>query len=74
MHRVAHVSTLLRSVGTEFKVMQELLRHSSLRSTLDIYTQANHACQTCSSGSRLVVGVFARNGTSHSSVSGEFAA
>jgi integrase len=33
-------STLLRSVGTEFKVMQELLRHSTLRSTLDIYTQA----------------------------------
>jgi integrase len=33
-------STLLRSVGTEFKVMQELMRHSSLRSTLDIYTQA----------------------------------
>ena len=32
-------STLLRSVGTEFKVMQELLRHSSLRSTLDVYTQ-----------------------------------
>jgi hypothetical protein len=27
-------------VATEFKVMQELLRHSSLRSTLDIYTQA----------------------------------
>jgi integrase len=34
-------STLLRSVGTEFKVMQELLRHSSLRSTLDIYTHAS---------------------------------
>ena len=33
-------STVLRSVGTEFKVMQELLRHSSLWSTLDIYTQA----------------------------------
>ncbi len=33
-------STLLRSVGTEFKVMQELLRLSSLRSTIDIYTQA----------------------------------
>jgi hypothetical protein len=36
-------------VGTEFKVMQELLRHSSLRSTLDIYTQAitpaKHAAQ-----------------------------
>jgi len=28
-------STLLRSVGTEFKVMQELLRHSSLRFTID---------------------------------------
>jgi integrase len=42
-------STLLRSVGTEFKVMQELLRHSSLRSTLDVYTQAispaKHAAQ-----------------------------
>lgn len=42
-------STLLRSVGTEFKVMQEFLRHSSLRSTLDIYTQAispaKHAAQ-----------------------------
>jgi hypothetical protein len=33
-------STLVRSVGTEFKVMQELLRHSTIRSTLDVYTQA----------------------------------
>jgi site-specific recombinase XerD len=42
-------STLLRSVGTEFKVIQELLRHSTLRSTLDVYTQAitpaKHAAQ-----------------------------
>jgi integrase len=42
-------STLLRSVGTEFKVMQDLLRHSTLRSTLDVYTQAvtpaKHAAQ-----------------------------
>jgi integrase len=42
-------STLLRSVGTEFKVMQELLRHSSFHSTLDVYTQAvtpaKHAAQ-----------------------------
>ena len=49
-HTFRHTySTLLRSVGTEFKVMQELLRHSSLRSTLDIYTQAvtpaKHAAQ-----------------------------
>jgi len=29
----------LRSVGAELKVMQELLRHSSFRSTLDVYTQ-----------------------------------
>lgn len=40
-HTFRHTySTLLRSVGTEFKVMQELMRHSSLRSTLDVYTQA----------------------------------
>ena len=49
-HTFRHTySTLLRSVGTEFKVMQELLRHSSLRSTLDVYTQATtpakHAAQ-----------------------------
>jgi integrase len=40
-HTFRHTySTLLRSVGTDFKVMQELMRHSSLRSTIDIYTQA----------------------------------
>ena len=40
-HTFRHTySTLLRSVGTEFKVMQELLRHSTIRSTLDVYTQA----------------------------------
>ena len=49
-HTFRHTySTLLRSVGTEFKVMQGLLRHSSLRSTLDVYTQAispaKHAAQ-----------------------------
>ena len=42
-------SSLLRSVGTDLKVMQELLRHSSFRSTLDVYTQAitpaRHAAQ-----------------------------
>ena len=49
-HTFRHTySTLLRGVGTEFKVMQELLRHSILRSTLDVYTQAvtpaKHAAQ-----------------------------
>jgi len=42
-------SSPLRSVGTDLKVMQELLRHSSFRSTLDVYTQAitpaKHAAQ-----------------------------
>src|SRR5215469_14609309 len=31
-------STLLRSVGAEFKVIQELMRHSTLRTTMDVYT------------------------------------
>ena len=49
-HTFRHTySTLLRSLGTVFKVMQELLRHSTLRSTLDVYTQAvtpaKHAAQ-----------------------------
>jgi integrase len=68
-------STLLRSVGTEFKVMQELLRHSSLRSTLDIYTQAitpaKHAAQAA-----VLSLVFSceANGTSQSSGSSDVAA
>jgi site-specific recombinase XerD len=40
-HTFRHTySTLLQSVGAEFKVMPELMRHSSLRSTLNVYTQA----------------------------------
>jgi integrase len=33
-------STLLRSLGVDIKVQQDLLRHSSARLTLDTYTQA----------------------------------
>jgi len=33
-------STLLRAVGADIKVMQELLRHASSRVTMDTYTQA----------------------------------
>ncbi len=33
-------STLLRNLGTDIKVQQDLLRHSSARLTLDTYTQA----------------------------------
>src|ERR1700721_364260 len=39
-NRVAYFSTLLRSTGAELKIMQELLRHSTIRVTLDTYTQA----------------------------------
>ena len=49
-HTFRHTySTLLRSVGAKFKVMQELMRHSTLRTTMDVYTQAvapaKHAAQ-----------------------------
>jgi hypothetical protein len=40
-HTFRHTySTLLRSTGAELKIMQDLLRHSTIRVTLDIYTQA----------------------------------
>jgi integrase len=75
-HTFRHTySTLLRSVGTEFKVMQELLRHSTLRSTLDVYTQAitpaKHAAQAA-----VLSLVFSceANGTPQSSGSSDVAA
>jgi site-specific recombinase XerD len=40
-HTFRHTySTLLKDVGADLKVMQELLRHGSVRVTLDTYTQA----------------------------------
>jgi len=40
-HTFRHTySTMLKQVGADIKVMQELLRHSSARCTLDTYTQA----------------------------------
>ena len=40
-HTFRHTySTLLRSTGAELKITQELLRHSTIRVTLDTYTQA----------------------------------
>jgi len=39
-HKRHTYSTLLRSTGAELKIMQELLRHSTIRVTLDTYTQA----------------------------------
>jgi len=52
-------STLLRATGAEPKVMQELMRHSTIRVTLDTYTQAvtteKRAAQTA------VVSLFVNN-------------
>ena len=40
-HTFRHTyATMLKQIGTDIKVMQELLRHSSVRCTLDTYTQA----------------------------------
>jgi len=40
-HTFRHTySTFLRAVGADLKVTQELLRHSTIRVTLDTYTQA----------------------------------
>src|SRR5262249_32206359 len=73
-HTFRHTySTLLRSVGTEFKVTQELLRHSTLRSTLDVYTQAvtpaQHAAQAA-----VVWLVFSSTVGGESAVAGEVTA
>lgn len=40
-HTLRHTySTLLRALGTDIKVQQELMRHADVSSTLNIYTQA----------------------------------
>jgi integrase len=40
-HTFRHTySTLLRANGTDFKVQSELLRHSNVSTTLNVYTQA----------------------------------
>jgi integrase len=72
-HTFHHTSsTLLRSVGTEFKVMQELLRHSTLRSTLDIYTQAiTPAKHTAQAAVLSLLFPFEASATSQPSSSGE---
>ena len=40
-HTLRHTySTLLRSLGADVKVQQELLRHADIATTMNIYTQA----------------------------------
>jgi len=60
-HTFRHTySTLLRSVGAELKVMQELLRHSTIRVTLDTYTQAVTAAKRAAQSA--VVSLIVGNG------------
>ena len=46
---------MLRSAGTDIKVQQELLRHSTIQSTMNIYTQA--VSQQKRAANSLVVGI-----------------
>jgi integrase len=40
-HTLRHsYSTLLRAMGTDLKVQQELLRHANIKTTMDVYTEA----------------------------------
>jgi integrase len=40
-HTFRHTfSTLIKSLGVDAKVVQELMRHASFRTTMDCYTQA----------------------------------
>ena len=40
-HNFRHTfSSMLRALGTDIKVQQELVRHADIRTTLNIYTQA----------------------------------
>jgi len=40
-HTFRHTfSTLIKSLGVDAKVVQELLRHASFKTTMDAYTQA----------------------------------
>ncbi len=40
IHEESTFSTLIKSLGVDAKVVQELLRHASFKTTMDGYTQA----------------------------------
>ena len=41
-HNFRHTfSSMLRALGTDIKVQQELMRHTDIRTTMNLYTQAN---------------------------------
>jgi integrase len=62
-------STLLRAVGADIKVMQELLRHASSRVTMDTYTQAITSAKRQAQSS--VVGLFAGKANAQARVATE---
>jgi site-specific recombinase XerD len=71
-HTFRHTySTILRSAGVDIKVQQELLRHSTIQSTLNVYTQAISE-QKRSANTQLVETVLF-NKASGTGVSHEFA-
>lgn len=39
-HLQAHLSTLLKANGEDVKVVQELMRHANITTTMNIYTKA----------------------------------
>ena len=61
---------MLRGVGTDIKVQQELLRHSTIQSTLNTYTQA--ISEQKRSANSVVVGILLNENasTDHSSANG----
>ena len=63
-------STILRGAGTDIKVQQELLRHSTIHSTLNTYTQA--ISEQKRSANSVVVGILLNENatTDHSSANG----
>jgi site-specific recombinase XerD len=67
-HTFRHTySTLLLAVGADLKVMQELLRHSTIRVTLDTYTQAVTAAKRTAHTAvvSLIVEMANRSGLGH---------
>jgi integrase len=52
---------MLRAAGADIKVQQELLRHSTIQSTMNVYTQAVSE-QKCPANSLLVGVLLNKNG------------
>ena len=64
-HSMRHTcSCLLRANGTDFKVQQELMRHSTVEMTLNTYTQANSPQKIAANA--LAVGQLMAEGTAAS--------